>query len=223
MTVGEETHSGRWEFRAWGELEHVRARLVAVAPCTGDECLHDRYLLGPVTSVNAKVRRGVLEVKHLGEVRDDIERWRPTWSSDAPFAPAVVADVVTELGSRRSPPAGVDEFAESDLSAFVDRDDDLVTAAVTKHRRRFRLGDVRAEATHLHLDGTDASVWTVAIEHVDPDAVVEARASLGLEGVANMSVSAALAAELGVAPDPARCAVPARPAAGDRPGVREVR
>ena len=203
MADGAADPLGRYEFRVWGDLGEVRERLAGVGRWSGQETLRDRYLLGPLTSVNAKLRRGSLEVKHLTDVTADFERWRPAWSHDAPFPAGVVANVVTEVGGRSVPASNPDPLAEADLVGLFERAVDLGAIAVTKRRRRYRLGSARAEATHVLVDGGESAVWTVAIEHHELGPLEEARAALGLDDAQNVSVNVALAQGLVSGSEPA--------------------
>jgi hypothetical protein len=164
------------------------------------EELCDRYLLGPVTSVSAKLRHGVLDVKRLIERTADFERWQPAWSREAPFPMGVVDGLLVEIGAG---PASDDgrvaaekdhrrALAEPQLVELFEQGAATRSASVTKTRRRYRLGAVRAESTRVRVEGTTSPVWTVAIEHTDLEQLAAARASLGLEAAENVSVNVAL-------------------------------
>ena len=63
---------------------------------------------------------------------------------------------------------------------------------VTKHRTRYRIGELRAEVTDISVERTGEVLRTLAIEGHDLDELEALRRRLGLEGTANVAVHLAL-------------------------------
>lgn len=182
---------GRFEYRVWGDLDDVRRDLERLGDHAGDTTVHDRYLLSGTTDVSAKLRDGALETKHLVEVCDGFQRWRPAWRAEAPFGPPAAGRLLHELGAPVQPfPDGcLDETALA--TAFAERDD-LTAVVVDKFRHRFRLAGVRAEATFVSTSVRELGPWTVAVESRDLARLRAVTAELGIDRRPNVAVNVAL-------------------------------
>ncbi len=67
---------------------------------------------------------------------------------------------------------------------------------VTKERRRYRIGDLRAEATDIEIRETGEVLHTLSIEGDDLNQLAELRKRLGLRGEDNIAVHNALDLEI---------------------------
>lgn len=175
----EEASNSRYEFRVWGSHTDAKRRLVALADMTVEERIDDCYLLTPDPATNIKIRKNRLKVKRLVSRRLGFERWangRLPDAEDARPRPANadpvpgVADAIDHLG----PAGGVHPLL------------------VTKHRRRFRFGSMRAEITDLKVYGRPGSLSTTAIEGRNLRDLIGLRSSLGFDFAPNLAVHLAI-------------------------------
>lgn len=177
----------RFEFRVWNPADEIRERLRSLGRHTGRSTIRDCYVLAYQRDVNAKIRGDALEIKRLLERQARLERWRPEWEARAPFTPAAVRRLFGEFGLS-SPLDGSQPVSVDRLVSELRGHDHLDAAWVTKSREFFDVGEVSGEFTELTIDDHARRLSTVAIEGTDPDAVIELRHELELEGMENIAV-----------------------------------
>jgi hypothetical protein len=169
----------RYEFRVWGDRSEVGDRLSSVADSERQESLKDWYLLVGDRARSLKVRRSRLKVKRLVEERFGFQRWSSDWYS---LKVRESADLVLDPG----------QAAADGLEAMTGDGHDLATTLrpvlVTKHRKRFRCGSVRAEMADLEIDGRTGRLCTVAIEGRNLVDLIHLRSTLGIDLVPNVAV-----------------------------------
>ena len=182
----------RFEFRVWSPSEETRSRLRSRGRHTGRSVARDCYVLAFQPGVNAKIRGKDLQIKRLIDRRAGLERWRPEWESRAPFTPEVMIRLFGELGLEALSPTGSRSISVDQLVAELHRQDHLDAAWVTKEREFLEVGDVSAEVTELTIDAHSLRLSTMAIEGTDPDAVIEERMQLAMEGMENIAVHRAV-------------------------------
>jgi hypothetical protein len=178
------SNNERFECRVWGKHRQARRLLAGLADRERTEQVDDCYLLVDDAALNAKVRDNTLKVKQLVAERKGFERWTSNRHDVAHTAPAPFGTLAEQLGLHRR-----------------ERDADLRTAFaafgaaagvrlvfVAKHRRRYRVGSLRAEATDIRLLDTGEVLHTLSIEGDDLKRLVALRARLGLRGEDNVAV-----------------------------------
>ena len=132
----------RYEYRVWGEYRSARKKLAKLATEETRQYIEDCYLLGEDPDWNAKVRNNEMKVKQLvGEDRG-FERWTTEWFESSHDAPEPFDDLFDELRLDR-PQRGksydlLKEVAKLDSGAAAR------AVFVTKRRRRYRIGPIRA-------------------------------------------------------------------------------
>lgn len=178
-----------YEYRVWGEYPKARKMLAKMASNESRERIDDCYLLVDDMAWNAKVRDRSMKVKQLVAEKRGFESWTSDWYKEADGVPAPFDELFTELRlDRRLKGKSFDlEKAAARLEDDVAR-----VVFVTKHRRRFRIGDLRAEVTDVEIEGADETLQTLAIEGADLDALVALRKELGLKNVPNMAMHVAI-------------------------------
>jgi len=176
-----------YEYRVWGEYPKARERLAALATDVVVEEFSDCYLLVDDPSWNAKVRDRSMKVKQLVAEKRGFEQWTSDWYHQADGVPEPFDELFTELRLDRRGKA-------KDLSkAAAKLDDDSARVVfVEKRRRRYRLGDIRAEVSDVEIVGSDERLRSLAIEGPDLDALVALRKELGLKNVPNMAMHLAI-------------------------------
>lgn len=186
----------RYEFRVWGRHKRTQKLLAQLAEEETTEQFEDCYLLTDETHVNVKIRNRRLKVKQLVERSQGFERWESTryGRADADAVPAQFDDFFEALHRAR------EQHGKSfDLAKAVARLDERLdgrVVLVTKDRRRYRIGSMRAEVTDVTFGRTGNVLRTIAIEGDDLEELVRLRDRLGLDGARNVSLHRAIEADL---------------------------
>lgn len=182
--------AARYEYRVWGEQTRARELLEQLASDVTEERVKDCYLIVGDGSWNAKVRNNRLKVKQLIAEDRGFERWsadRPRSAGDAPEP----FDVLFELLRLDRPQRGK-SYDLYDAVARLDADPDTKVVFVVKHRRRYTVGRLRAEATDIEIVETSEVMHTLAIDGEDLDDLVSLRERLGLTDEPNLAVHEAI-------------------------------
>ncbi|MEM9653993.1 MAG: hypothetical protein AAGA65_18010 [Actinomycetota bacterium] len=193
--IDHEERVSRFEYRVWGK--HTRAcRLLAkMADEETRERVDDCYLLVDDPSWNAKVRDDTLKVKELIAENRGFERWASSKHRSSDDAPSPFDELYEELDLDRV--RSKKPFNLSDAVAALDPDLGVRAVFVTKRRRRYQVGSLRAEVTNVKITDTGESLRTVAIEGDDLDELVALRKKLGLRDEPNTPVHRAIGADGG--------------------------
>jgi len=209
----------RFEFRIFGtSLGMAEQRMRAFAPCEAITESREVYLLGrrPACDRNVKIRHGKLELKRLIEHHRGLQRWQPAGQWDFPVTPGTVDDILESGGvlSRAADPDAL--LSRDDLFRLVAQPAlHLHRASVHKRRFRFALAACSAEFDELLVNG--AAIESIAVESVDPEAVLEVQATLRLDDFENQSYPLALSRILGITPLPGEAGSGQEPAGGATP------
>ena len=194
----------RFEFRVFGAgLGMAEQRMRAIAPCESIIESREIYLLGHGidSGTNVKVRHGRLELKRLIEHHQGLQRWQPAGQWAFPVALDTIEGMLNPghtLSHGRDPAA---LLSLDDLLRFTTQTaGQLVRAHVFKRRFRYALPACRAEFDQLLVNG--AAIESIAIESVDPQAVLASRSAIRLEDLENQSYPLALSRILGIRPLP---------------------
>ena len=190
----------RFEFRIFGTcLGLAEQRMRAIAPCESITESREIYLLArdSVFDKNIKIRHGKLELKRLIEHQQGLQRWQPDGQWEFPVSLITIVNLLNpgaRLTQAQDPYA---MLSRGDLLKLVTHPTaHLHRANVYKCRYRFILPACDAEFDRLLVNG--AAIESIAIESVDPRAVQEALAALGLEVSENQSYPLALSRILGI-------------------------
>ena len=172
----------RYEFRIWGEsLAATRKTLERLAPPTRTTS-HETYLISEMTDkCNTKIRGGLMDIKILVEESCGLEQWKPILKAPFPLERSVIAtQVFPNLGL--SPPTL--ERSAYTLSEFLEdvvRAEPRITIVdVSKTRCQFNIGACAAEYAQVTFNGLPRE--TVAMESVDPEAVLRLVRQLNIRG-----------------------------------------
>lgn len=189
---GDASVDARYEYRVWGEHRKACRKLEKLASEATVEKIEDCYFLVDDPIWNAKVRGRSLKVKELVGTKKGFERWATTWHEDAESAPAPFDELFEDL--RLDRPARGRRF---DLPKQVARLDDggPRPVFVTKRRRRYRVGAIRAEHTEIEIQGSCERLQTIAIEGDDLDSLIALRKELGLKKDENLPMHLAIDSE----------------------------
>lgn len=185
----------RYEFRVWGRQRRAGRLLADLADTSTRERVDDCYLLVDDPSWNAKIRGGSVKIKQLISERKGFEHWVSERHRSAASAPSPFDDLLDGLGLDE---LLIDDSVDfSKVVALVDKSPNVRAIVVSKDRRRYSIGDLRAESTKIDVHQTCEVLHTLVIEGDDLGALKELRRELGIRGHDNVAVHHALADELG--------------------------
>ncbi len=185
-----EPTGARYEYRVWGKHGKARKLLAKLATEQMTETVNDCYLLIDDSSWNAKIRANTLKIKQLVAEHKGFEQWTSDRHRTADSTPSPFDTIFEQLGLDR-PQRGeeYDLFAEI---AALDANAGVRAVFVTKQRCRYRIGDLRAEATDIRILETGDVLYTLSFEGDDLDQLAALRKRLGLRGEDNVAVHHAL-------------------------------
>jgi hypothetical protein len=189
-----EPTGARFEHRVWGEHRKARKLLAKLADEQSTERVNDCYLLVDDPSWNAKIRDNTLKIKQLVAERKGFEQWTRDRHRTADSTPSPFDAIFEQLGLDR-PQRGEEYDLYSEI-AVLDAHPGVRAMFVTKERRRYRIGDLRAEATDIRIRDTGEVLHTLSIEGDDIDELSALRKKLGLRGEDNIAVHHALDQDL---------------------------
>ena len=171
----------RYEFRVWSDtLASVHNRLGLMAqPRTAES--EETYLISSATDkCNAKIRAALMDIKVLVAEDRGLQQWKPILKAGFPLDSSVIATQV--FPSLELPPPALPKSVY-ELDEFLDHvagaDVRLAIVAVRKTRYQFRIGACAAEYAQIMINGVPRD--TVAVESVDPDAVLQLVRELGID------------------------------------------
>jgi exopolyphosphatase/guanosine-5'-triphosphate,3'-diphosphate pyrophosphatase len=173
----------RWEWRTFGTDFGAAEGVFAALEPTGVQESDEVYLRtgsGPIV----KIREDLMDVKELQAVSPEgLEQWVPVMKEGFPLS---AADVTKVFGMLEIAPPQLDRdtyTAGQLLSEVIEPHPEVSAVPVHKRRVRYTLDGCMSEVTDLSIDGVP--MRTIAIESEDPDAVIAAVKSVGLETLLN--------------------------------------
>jgi hypothetical protein len=185
-----EPTGARYEHRVWGQHRSARKMLAKLADEQSTEQVNDCYLLIDDPAWNAKIRNNTLKIKQLVAERKGFEQWTSDRHRSADSAPSPFDTIFERLGLDR--PQRGEEYNLFDEIAALGADSGVRAVFVAKERRRYRIGQLRAEATDITIRETGEVLHTLSIEGDDLDDLTALRKRLGLRDEDNVAVHNAL-------------------------------
>ena len=193
----------RYEFRVWsGTLRAVHEKLMQRGSAKKTES-EETYLITKATDqCNAKIRAALMDIKVLVAVDRGLEQWKPVLKAGFPLAASVITDELfpalkVAAPSLAKPTYQLDEF----LNDVVKPIGEITVVNVRKIRHQFTIDTCAAEYAHITMNGVPRD--TVAVESVDPDAILKLVKELGVIG-ANTSYIREIKRVLGLAAEATR-------------------
>ncbi|GAB7004538.1 hypothetical protein JCM18899A_20110 [Nocardioides sp. AN3] len=177
----------RWEWRSFGE--HLADAAAALADTAVVQVVEsdETYVVSAAGAGLVKVRGGLMDVKHLQQVRDDgLEQWTPVLKASFPLTDDDLAVLTQAWGVDAPAPVGSAGMSLAALlSDVVAPSPELRAVEVHKTRVRYQPDGCLAEVTEVRTG--DASARSIAIESEEPAYVVSELDRLGLTCVPNVS------------------------------------
>jgi len=172
----------RYEFRIWGEsLATTQKKLERLAP-PKKTASQETYLISALTDTcNAKIRAALIDVKVLLKESQGLEQWKPILKEGFPLERSVIAtQLFPNLGlsppTLERPAYTVEEF----LGDVVRAEPRITIVDVLKTRSQYSIRGCAAEYAQITFDGLSRE--TVAVESVDPGAVLQLIRELDISG-----------------------------------------
>ena len=176
----------RYEYRVWGKHAAARKRLKRLADESTTERIKDCYLLVDDDSWNAKVRDNTLKIKQLVDERKGFEQWTSNRHRSADSAPTPFDEIFEQL--RLDRPQRGKKYHIRDAVDGLEAGTDVRAVFVSKTRRRYRIGELRAEVTDIRVLDGDRTLHTLSIDGHDLAALRALRRELGLKASDNVAV-----------------------------------
>ncbi len=191
----------RYEFRVWAEtLTPIRERLERLAS-PKETVSQETYLVSATTDkCNAKIRAALMDIKVLVAEDQGLEQWKPILKAGFPLESSVIATQVFPSLELPPPVLAKSEYTLDEFLGDMMRAESRITIVdVSKTRYQFSIGTCAAEYAQITLNGVPRD--TVAVESVDPDAVLQLVRELGITEV-NTSYIREIKRALGLAEHP---------------------
>lgn len=188
-----EIRRARYEFRVWGKHRKARKLLARLASDVTKEEYEDCYLLVDDPSWNAKVRDNMLKIKHLVAEDKGFEQWASGRHRSAKSTPSPFDELFEELRLDR-PQRGKKYNLPKEIKK-LDPIDGVRAVFVTKQRRRYTIGDIKAEVTDIEIHDSDQVLRTLLIEGDDLKQLVKLRKKLGIRDEPNVPMHQLIDAE----------------------------
>lgn len=188
--LASEPTGARFEHRVWGKHRKARKLLAGLATEQTTEKVNDCYLLVDDPTWNAKIRDNTLKIKQLVAEHKGFEQWTSDRHRSADSAPTPFDEIFEQL--RLDRPQRGKSYDLRDEIGGLDTDAGVRAVFVTKQRRRYRVGFLRAEATDIRIRETGEVLYTLSIEGDDLDELTALRDRLGLRDEDNVAVHNAL-------------------------------
>lgn len=189
-----EPSRARYEFRVWGEHRSARKKLARLASEATTEKVKDCYLIVEDPSWNAKVRDNTLKIKQLVAEDKGFERWSRDEHLVSDTTPSPFDQLFDDL--RLDRPQRGKSYDLAKAVAKLDPKSGVRAVFVTKRRRRYRIGEVRAEVTDIEIHETSEVLRTLSFEGDDLKELVALRKELGVKHEPNVAVHQAIENEM---------------------------
>lgn len=176
--------NSRYEYRVWGKHRAARRLIEDMATAETRDDVEDCYLIVDDPDWNAKVRNSTLKIKYRAKDKRGFEKWSSNWHTDAEGTPAPFDEVFEELSLDR--PQRGKKYDITKAVKALDEDSDARAVFVTKKRRRYRIGDIKAEISRIDVHGTDTRLHSIAIQGDNVKALRGLLRDLGLKGEPNV-------------------------------------
>lgn len=176
----------RWEWRTFQEDLGSSAVKIGAFECTRVRESSEVYLVSRQGVNNTKIRDMLMDIKILKTINPDkLEQWRPVMKSSFPIGHE---DIKTVFDAVNIP---VPEFDRPEytydqfLKELIQNQPELRVVGVFKKRYGYMIDNSIVEIADLQINGT--SIKTAAVEHEDPELVINTVRKLELHQFENIN------------------------------------
>ncbi len=193
-TTNHASARSRYEYRVWGKHRKIRKEIVRRADSEAVlEEIEDCYLISDDEEWNAKVRDDRLKLKQLVKQKRGFERWDSQWPDDVDGTPSPWDDVYSQL--RLDKPARGKSYNLNKAVRKLDDEAGVQAVFVTKQRKTYRIGNVRAEIVKIDLRDGDKRLHSIALQGRDLKELKALVGDLGLDAEPNVPMHIAIEQE----------------------------
>jgi len=148
---------------------------------------------------NTKIRDIKMDIKELVEKKQGLERWNPRMKGEFPLQTDVIKKEVFPAFAVKEPDYKREAYTlDQYLNELIIPHPELSAVSVFKRRFAFTINGCITEIAQLLING--AAIQTVAVELENIDAILEAKALLGLTDYENVNYLLAIKRVIGMEP-----------------------
>ena len=193
-TTNHASARSRYEYRVWGKHRKIRKQIIQMADSEAvHEEIEDCYLISDDEEWNAKVRDDRLKLKQLVKQKRGFERWDSQWPDDVEGTPSPWDDVYNQL--RLDKPARGKNFNIDKAVKKLDDDAGVQAVFVTKQRKTYKIGNIRAEIVKIDLRDGSKRLHSIAVQGRDLKELRALVGDLGLDAEPNVPMHIAIEQE----------------------------
>ncbi len=171
----------RWEWRTFGDKFGDAEDKIRVSGEPRIRKSEEIYILSKASNDNTKIRDELMDIKTLLRVNDyGLEQWTPILKEGFPI-PINGLAIVYKAWNLPFPDFQRDEYTfEQFIEELVKPNENLVIVNVKKERYGYLIDDAIVEIAEVEANGKH--IRTIAVEHANPQLVIDTVKKLGLEG-----------------------------------------
>ncbi|MBN1948182.1 MAG: hypothetical protein JW784_00400 [Candidatus Cloacimonetes bacterium] len=174
----------RWEWRAFGSQFPDEEAQIRQYDITSTRESTELYIISIHSNDNTKIRDELMDIKTpLRISQDGLEKWTVVMKAGFPIHINELALVYKAWGIP-IPYLDKDEYSYQEyLNKLIIENTDLRTVEVNKTRHGYLINEVIVEIADVSFNSTP--LRTIAVEHADPDKVIDIINRLGLRKYEN--------------------------------------
>lgn len=187
----------RWEWRTFGEELQDGVAAIQQYPQGKVRESSEIYILSEKSNDNTKIRDMLMDIKTLLRVnKDGLEQWTPIMKAGFPIHITDLA-VVYKAFNIPMPYFQKDEYTyEEYLNELIKPTPELHIVEVFKKRYGYAIEDCIVEIAEVKFNGQP--IKTIAVEHADPELVIQTVKKLGLDHYENINYIKAMKRTVGL-------------------------
>jgi len=188
----------RWEWRTFGENLSKETEVIRQSGESFDRESEELYILSTRSNDNTKIRAELMDIKTPIRINEEnsLEQWTVLAKSAFPIHINDLALVYKAFGLQL-PYLKKDEFTYIEyLEELIGNNPDLRIVNVKKNRHGYKIDGAIVEIAEVQFD--DVSQQTIAVEHADPELVLQTVQKLGLTKYENINYIKAMKRVFGI-------------------------
>jgi hypothetical protein len=177
----------RWEWRTFGEDLTKGEEKIKSMGTPRDRESKEIYILSSKSNDNTKIRDELMDIKSPIRINEDtgLEQWTVLAKSAFPIHINNLALVYKAFGLKL-PNLEKDEYSYKEyIEELIGKNPDLIMVNVEKNRHGFLIDDAIVEIAEVKFN--DFETKTIAVEHADPEVVLNTVIKLGLTEYENVN------------------------------------
>lgn len=191
----------RYEFRTFAQnFGMVETTMRQLSQCAMIRESSEVYIVSAANNENnTKIRDIKMDIKELVEKKQGLERWNPRMKGEFPLQTDVIQKEVFPAFAVKEPDYKREAYTlDQYLNELIIPHPELSAVSVFKRRFAFTINGCITEIAQLLING--AAIQTVAVELENIDAILEAKALLGLTDYENVNYLLAIKRVIGMEP-----------------------